>query len=128
MPKVPNFDSEAAKAVEYEGLPPLLPNRSYISDVLFKNVKNLFLPEADGDRIQDAFTTQGIRPGVVMVLNGTIACFGPEIFCSVGELTDSRARSLYIIDLKGGSILVSYGSSLGLSEIQGSISTGNGIV
>ena len=85
VPRVPNFDFEAAKAVEYEGLPPLLPNESYIGDLLFKNVKNLFLPEADGGRIQDAFTTQGIRSGVVMVLNGTIACFGPENSCSVAS-------------------------------------------
>lgn len=84
MPRVPNFDSEAAKAIEYEGFPPLLPNESYIGAVLFKNVKNLFLPEVDGDCIQDVFTTQGIRSGVVMVLNGTIACFGPENSCSVG--------------------------------------------
>ncbi|KAH9012023.1 carbohydrate esterase family 9 protein [Lactarius pseudohatsudake] len=106
VPKVPNFDSEAARAVEYEGLPPLLPNESYIGDVLFKNVKNLFLPGADGDRIRDAFTTQGIHLGVVMVLNGTVACFGGSI----------------------SPTLVSYGSSLGLSEIQGEISTGDGTV
>ena len=131
VPRVPNFDSEAAKAVEYEGLPPLLPNESYIGDVLFKNVKNLFLRETDGDRIQDAFTTQGIRSGVVLVLNGTVACFGPENSCSEGEFIDSRARTVRIIDLKGGSIsptLVSYGSPLGLSEIQREISTGDGIV
>ncbi|KAH9083405.1 carbohydrate esterase family 9 protein [Lactarius deliciosus] len=130
VPKVPNFDSEAARAVEYEGLPPLLPNESYIGDILFKNVKNLFLPGADGDRIQDAFTTQGIHFGVVIVLNGTVACFGPENSCSLDEFTDSHAP-MRIIDLKGGSIsptLVSFGSSLGLSEIQGEISTGDGTV
>ncbi|KAH9001980.1 carbohydrate esterase family 9 protein [Lactarius hatsudake] len=122
LPKVPNFDSEAARAVEYEGLPPLLPNESYIGDVLFKNRTD--------DRIQDAFTTQGIHFGVVMVLNGTVACFGPGNSCSLDEFTDSHAP-LRTIDLKGGSIsptLVSYGSSLGLSEIQGEISTGDGTV
>ncbi|KAH9061388.1 carbohydrate esterase family 9 protein [Lactarius vividus] len=127
VPKVPNFDSEAARAVEYEGLPPLLPNESYIGDVLFKNVKKLFLPGADDDRIQDAFTTQGIHSGVVIVLNGTVACFGPENSCFL----DGSRAPLRIIDLKGGSIsptLVSYGSSLGLSEIQGEISTGDGTV
>ncbi|KAI9463526.1 carbohydrate esterase family 9 protein [Lactarius psammicola] len=114
-----------------QAFPPLLPKESYIGDVLFKNVKNLFLPEAVGDRIQDAFTTQGIHSGVVMVLNGTVACFGPENACSVSELIDSRAHPVRIVDLKGGSIsptLVSYGSSLGLSEIQGEISTGDGTV
>ena len=131
VPRVPNFDSEALKAVEYEGLPPLFPAESYIGDVLFKNVMGLFLPDAGGDHIQDAFTTQGIHSGVVMVINGTVACFGPENSCSMGELTDSRARPLRIIDLEGGSIgptLVSYGSPLGLSEIQGEISTGDGTV
>ncbi|KAH9176445.1 carbohydrate esterase family 9 protein [Lactarius sanguifluus] len=109
VPKVPNFDSEAARAVEYEGLPPLLPNESYIGDVLFKN---------------------GIHSGVVMVLNGTVACLGPENSCSLDEFSDSHAPPR-IIDLKGGSIsptLVSYGSYLGLSEIQGEISTGDGNV
>lgn len=100
--------------------------------MLFKNVTNLFLPEADGDRIQDAFSTQGIHSGVVMVLNGTVTCFGPEKSCAVsGGPIDSRAHTLRIIDLKGGSIsptLISYGSSLGLSEIQGEISTGDGAV
>jgi hypothetical protein len=132
VPRVPNFDSEAARAVEYEGLPPLLLNESYIGDVLFKNVTNLFLPEADGDRIQDAFSTQGIHSGVVMVLNGTVTCFGPEKSCAVsGGPMDSRAHTLRIVDLKGGSIsptLISYGTSLGLSEIQGEISTGDGAV
>ncbi|KAF8274395.1 carbohydrate esterase family 9 protein [Lactarius quietus] len=129
VPRVPNFDTEAARAVEYEGLPPLLPNESYIGDVLFKNVKNLFLPEADGDRIQDTFSTLGIDFGVVIVLNGTIACFGSENSCSLGG--ERRAHTLRIIDLKGGSIsptLVSYGSSLGLSGIQGEVSTGDGTV
>ncbi|KAN0129746.1 carbohydrate esterase family 9 protein [Lactarius tabidus] len=132
VPRVPNFDSEAARAVEYEGLPPLLLNESYIGDVLFKNVTNLFLPKADGDRIQDAFSTQGIHSGVVMVLNGTVTCFGPEKSCAVsGGPMDSRAHTLRIVDLKGGSIsptLISYGTSLGLSEIQGEISTGDGAV
>ena len=132
MPRVPNFDTEAARAVEYDGLPPLLPNESYIGDVLFKNVTNLFLPEADGDHIQDAFSTQGILSGVVMVLNGTVTCFGPEKSCAVGGgPIDSRTHTLRIVDLKGGSIsptLISYGSSLGLSEIQGEISTSDGTV
>jgi hypothetical protein len=56
---------------------------------------------------------------------------------SVPKILVPRASSLVvmhalrIIDLKGGSIsptLVSYGSSLGLSEIQGEISTGDGTV
>lgn len=42
VPRVPNFDGEAARVVEYEGLPPLLPGESYIGDVLFKNVNSLF--------------------------------------------------------------------------------------
>jgi hypothetical protein len=125
VPKVPNFDREAAQAIGYEGLPPLLPNESHVGDVLFKNVKSLFLPEVDGDRIRDVFATENIDPGVVMVRNGSIACFGTESSCSA-TLIDVR-----IIDLQGGSIspsLVSYGSALGLSEIQGEASTRDGDV
>ncbi|KAI0305776.1 carbohydrate esterase family 9 protein [Multifurca ochricompacta] len=128
VPKVPNFDREATAAIEYEGLPPLLPDESYVGDVLFKNVKNFFVP---GDRIRDVFATQNIDSGVVMVRNGSIACSGSETSCSIAELADGRGRHVRIIDLKGGSIspsLVSYGSALGVSEIQGEVSTGDGAV
>ncbi|KAI0253986.1 hypothetical protein BJV78DRAFT_1280411 [Lactifluus subvellereus] len=126
VPKVPSFDREAAQVTRHEGLPPLLPDESHAGDVLFKNVKSLFMPEADGDRIRDVFTTPNIDSGVVVVRNGSVACFGSERSCSATLGHDVR-----IIDLQGGSIspsLVSFGTALGLSEIQGEVSTGDGDV
>lgn len=130
VPKVPKFDREAAQVIRYEGLPPLEPNESHVGDVLFKNVKNLFLPGTDGDRIRDVFTTSNIDSGVVVVRNGSVACFGSESSCSA-TLADGRGYDVRIIDLQGGSIspsLVSYGTALGLSEMQGEASTGDGNV
>jgi hypothetical protein len=130
VPKVPNFGREAAQAIRYDGLPPLLPDESHVGDVLFKNVKGLFLPEHDGDRILDVFATQNIDSGVVLARNGSIACFGTESSCSL-TLSDGDSHQVRIIDLQGGSIspsLVSYGPALGLSEIEGEVSTRDGDV
>ncbi|KAI0266867.1 carbohydrate esterase family 9 protein [Gloeopeniophorella convolvens] len=129
-PKVPNFDREASETLKYDGLPPLLPNDTHVGDVLFKNVKGLFLPDADGENVEDAFSVRNLDSGVVLVHNGSVACFGPsESTCSFDDLT--HGTPVRVIDLKGGSIspgLVSYGSALGLSEIQGEVSTGDGTV
>jgi len=128
VPKVPNFDREAAAAIEYEGLPPLLPNDSESQgDVLFKNVKSVLLQETN-DSIQDAFAARNIDSGVVVVRHGNIICLGSEKSCYARHI-GSQGHRVRIIDLQGGSIspaLVSYGSALGLSEIQGEVSTANG--
>jgi hypothetical protein len=128
VPKVPNFDREAAAAIEYEGLPPLLPNDTESQgDVLFKNVKSVFVQETN-DSIQDAFATRNIDSGVVLVRHGNIICLGSEESCYAQHI-GSRGHRVRIIDLQGGSIspaLVSYGSALGLSEIQGEVSTADG--
>jgi hypothetical protein len=130
VPKVPNFDREAAQAISYEGLPPLLPDESHVGDVIFKNVKSIFLPEVDGNRIRDVFAAQNINPGVAVVRNGSIACVGTESSCSATR-AEGHDHHVRIIDLQGGSIspsLVSYGTALGLSEIQGELSTRDGYV
>lgn len=41
VPQTPNFDKEARKAVEFEGLPPLTP-QSKVRSVVFINVKELW--------------------------------------------------------------------------------------
>ncbi|KAG6891468.1 hypothetical protein C0992_006199 [Termitomyces sp. T32_za158] len=46
-PKVPNFDKEAAKAVEYEGLPPLAPAKPLPSTTVFTNISSVYLPRDD---------------------------------------------------------------------------------
>jgi hypothetical protein len=114
-PKVPDFDKEASKAVEYEGLPPLLPTKHTKRSVLFINVKTLFTA-AD-----DTIRTESYENGSVLVNNGRVVCSG--------QCTASHDAE--IVDLQGGSLspgLVSFGSPLGLQEIEAEPSTNDGAV
>ncbi|KAH7888764.1 composite domain of metallo-dependent hydrolase [Phlebopus sp. FC_14] len=105
VPSVPDFDKEAAAAVHYDGLPPLLTTKAKSDTVLLYN------------------TT-----GVVVLNNGEIDCYGSYANCiaPLGSLEPFEWA-----DLQGGSIspgLITYGSSLGLDEIQGERSTRDGLV
>ena len=123
-PRVPNFDKEAADAVKYEGLPPLYPRKA-TSDVLFTNVKAVYIP-ASGD-IQQVFHAQHDSLGVVFVRNGVVVCSGLRSSC----LTSAISADAEVIDLRGGSIspgLVTFGSPLGLEEINQESSTNDGVV
>lgn len=129
-PRVPNFDKEAQDAIKYEGLPPLLPEKSRISgDVLFTNVKNLYM--LDDSRIVHSRlfhnTVDGkVFPPSVLVQNGQVTCTGQ---CT-GEAVLALVQNHTTIDLEGGALstgLVSFGAPLGLEEIQEEKSTNNGI-
>jgi imidazolonepropionase-like amidohydrolase len=116
-PKVPNFDDEAKKVVEYEGLPDLTPNKTLErNSAIFTNVKSLHTIQ-DGS-VQEMFSVQeDMRYGTVVVQDGSIICHGPGEACA--QLADSSARA-NAIDLDGGAIspgLVSFGCGLGLGEI-----------
>ena len=130
-PKVPNFDKEAEDAIKYEGLPPLLAEKNKLTgDVLFKSVKNVYMPirskishsrlfsiVADGERV----------PPSVLVQKGRITCMG---WCTQGRVM-ARTENVTIIDLDGGALspgLVSFGAPLGMEEIQQEESTNDGIV
>ncbi|KAH9176442.1 carbohydrate esterase family 9 protein [Lactarius sanguifluus] len=127
LPKVPNFDREAEEAVTFEGLPPLLPKRASTDFVLFTGVRSVILPGRD--YLAELFSAQEDEAGVVAVQNGDIICYGTAAACSLDNLADGeRVR---VVDLQGGAIspgLLTYGSPLGLQEIEAEPSTGDGRV
>ena len=124
-PKTPNFDKEASLALEYDGLPPLLPEHSKSKTVVFTNVSEVLVKE--GYDIQELSISQSTGEGVVVVENGHISCAGSDVACA-SAMHQSDAQH---INLMGGSIspgLLSFGSPLGLQEIQGEASTSDGYV
>ncbi|KAI0320932.1 carbohydrate esterase family 9 protein [Amylostereum chailletii] len=126
-PEVPNFDREVEETLKYDGLPPLLPNKSEANTILFTNVKSVILPRLD--TLQEAFSAQE-EMGVAIVKDGSLVCHGVPSTCVVDDFL-AADDSLRVIDLQGGALspgLTSFGSDLGLSEIRGEASTRDGIV
>ncbi|THG99949.1 hypothetical protein EW026_g2520 [Hermanssonia centrifuga] len=104
-PQTPDFDKEASDAVKFDGLPPLGPKTSNDDFVVFTNVSRVLTMDTKG--IEDIFVAGG-ELGVALVHNGKL-----------------------FVDLAGGWIspgLISFGSVLGLEEIQGEASTSDGYV
>ena len=144
LPTTPDFGEQVKAAIQYQGLPPLTPNRAKADTIVFTNVSSVY--ERSWPSIQEVFSARDGEPGVVVVRKGEIACFGSRHVClaSISAL-DHEFESF---DLQGGSItwvfftvnhsidsnasfspgLVSYGSPLGLEEIQGEESTHDGVV
>ncbi|KAF5380447.1 hypothetical protein D9615_004475 [Tricholomella constricta] len=123
IPKTPNFDKEAEEALKYDGLPPLEPAEDDSGVVVFTNVSSIYLRR--GHTILEVFSSRvKKRAGIVVVEHGAVTCAGD---CSEATIASGFRR----IDLDGGSIspgLVSFGSSLGLTEIQMEASTNDGKV
>ncbi|KZV86711.1 composite domain of metallo-dependent hydrolase [Exidia glandulosa HHB12029] len=116
LPKPPNFDEEAKKAVEWEGLPPLHPKQSWKGTVKFVHVGTLWASGVDGLQAQTLSV-----PSTVIVQGGRVLCTGCSDFHGDVETT---------VDLAGGALapsLVSYGSTLGLQEIPSESTTADGI-
>lgn len=127
LPRVPNFDREAEEAVMFEGLPPLLPERAATDVILFTNVNSVILPIRDD--LAEAYSALGDETGVVVVRNGGITCYGSEAACPLDNLIGGE--QVRVVDLQGGAIspgLLTYGSPLGLQEIEAESSTGDGPV
>ncbi|KAH8825118.1 carbohydrate esterase family 9 protein [Flagelloscypha sp. PMI_526] len=105
---VPNFDKEAEEAVKWDGLPPLKPKATE-GDVIFLNVATIFSREAGEIRSQVLPSSQGVA---------------------------QNARPMWpdsprLLIFQGGSIfpgLTTFGSPLGVSEIDQEDSTNDGIV
>lgn len=126
VPETPNFDKEAADAVKYEGLPPLEPIKSVEGAVVFINVKSLTTRGRAGAKSVQSMITESGGPGVVVVHEGKVVCAGAEENCA-SFLSESDET----VDLQGGAIspgLVSFGSPLGLEEIEAESSTSDGYV
>ncbi|KAG6831393.1 hypothetical protein H0H92_010995 [Tricholoma furcatifolium] len=121
VPQVPNWDKERERALKWDGLPPLL-SKPIKDRVVFANVKAVWKREFNGN-VAAVFTSPNAGElGVVVVENGQIVCMAPS--CS------ADAKVSNVIDLRGGAIspgFMTYGSPLGLEEIAGELSTGDGI-
>ncbi|KAH8116643.1 composite domain of metallo-dependent hydrolase [Phellopilus nigrolimitatus] len=127
VPKTPNFDKEAANAVKYEGLPPLAPEKSLVGTVAFTNVRSMTILTAESEGIVNAFEAQNDEFATIVVERGRVTCAGVQSTCS----SFMSASDAEVVDLKGGAIspgLVSFGSPLGLEEIEGESSTSDGFV
>jgi hypothetical protein len=127
-PKVPNFDEEAKKALEYDGLPPLETSESTEEYVVLKNVRSVF-------------RRQGLNVAEMLNLNsngglGTVVIQAGKIICaSAGGCLEAESALKYsntiVIDLHGGAVspgLLSFGSPLGLQDITSEPSTSDGVV
>ncbi|KAF5393062.1 hypothetical protein D9757_001113 [Collybiopsis confluens] len=133
VPKTPGFKEEREAALEYDGLPPLGPKKSFPGIVMFKNIGSLFLDKGHGiEQIFSPWTenndsSDAIAPQIAVVENGKIVCIGS----TSEECSSSAYLKAHIVDLDGGSLapgLLSYGSSLGLVHISGERSTQDGTV
>jgi hypothetical protein len=130
-PHTPNFDHEAAAALEYDGLPSLESNR--IAElVVFTNLTAVWVRgDHNVEKAYEWNNALGSDVGVVGVNAGKIVCVGQQECAEHSE--DSIARGVIpkVVDLECGAIqpgLVSFGSALGLQEIAAEASTADGFV
>ncbi|KAJ7054501.1 composite domain of metallo-dependent hydrolase [Mycena amicta] len=123
VPAAPNWDKEIAETIKYEGLPPLEPVKSVKGIIVFQNVGSIFFKDPKTRVVNEMYSTAAKKQSAVAVVEeGRLVCFG---ICS-----EVGSDALHI-DLEGGSIhpaLVSFGSPLGLSHINGEASTNDGPV
>ncbi|ESK97124.1 carbohydrate esterase family 9 protein [Moniliophthora roreri MCA 2997] len=128
-PKVPNFDDEARKAIQYDGLPPLTPSESSSETVVFTNVKTVFTRSSNGN-VKTLYETQGEKSlGTVVATGGKVVCTGIHETCMKSSVRNGIDTTF--VDLQGGSIfpaLVSFGAPLGLEHINQEPSTNDGDV
>ncbi|KAJ3745366.1 carbohydrate esterase family 9 protein [Lentinula detonsa] len=125
-PKIPNYDEEARKAVEYDGLPPLSPTESSSELVIFTNVKQVFI-KSSMRVVRDFFVHDEDALGELIASKGKPICWGSHGTCSF--IVGSRTSKPTIVDLQGGSVspaLSYYGSPLGLQHITLEPSTTDG--
>lgn len=132
IPHVPTWDDERREAVEWEGLPPLGPKKLVKGKVVLKNVKDVWIRGEEGVK-ERWFAKDGKTSGTVVLVNGAIACVGDAGWCltDAGELGGNKDTDQVEIDLAGGSVgpgLMTFGSPLGIEEIAGEASTGDGLL
>lgn len=126
VPKVPNWDEERRKAIEWEGLPPL--GGIQVHDtVVFTNVSELWVRHPEHGIVQQINAgLEDLDPEdqVVVIGSGKVTCMGSSGSCAGLMSSDSKRTNL------GGGVispgLTSFGSVLGLQEIEQEASTGPG--
>ena len=129
LPKVPNFDAEAIEALKYDGLPPLEPTAASAGTIVFANVSSVFLRTSGSASVEQH---TGIEEGAsmsVVVRAGHVVCLGLSSSSCVHDALRASNGDVQLVDLVGGAIspgLTTYGSALGLEEIQGEVSTRDG--
>lgn len=126
IPKVPSWDEERKKAVEYEGLPPLGANQTIKGKLVLKNVREVWIRGEEGIK-ETWFAKPGQESGTVVLTNGAISCVGSEGWCLDAQKGHSDDDDE--IDLRGGAVgpgLMTYGSPLGTEEIAGEVTTTDG--
>lgn len=126
VPEVPSWDEERQRAIEWEGLPPL--GGTQVRDtVVFTNVSELWIRHPEHGIVQQfnaGLVDFDSKDQVVVVDSGKVTCVGPSDSCARFMSPDSRHANL-----RGGVIspgLTSFGSTLGLQEIEQEASTGPG--
>jgi hypothetical protein len=122
LPITPNFDKDAAAAVEHDGLPPLTSKKS--QHTMFTNVSSLYTK--NGHHIDVMDVGEESERLTVVVRNGTITCVDKRGTCQY--LADDYVD---IVNLHGGSLapgLTTFGSPIGLVEIRMEASTNDGKV
>ena len=123
VPEVPNWDKERQRTIEWEGLPPLGGNQVR-ETVVFTNVSELWVRHPEHGVVLQFDARSDPKEHVVVVNSGKVVCTGPSDSCIGFVGSDSKHT-----DLRGGVIspgLTSFGSCLGLQEIEGERSTGPG--
>ncbi|CDO69917.1 hypothetical protein BN946_scf184568.g3 [Trametes cinnabarina] len=121
-PKVPNFDAERKATFNSEGLPPLESNKTIGGRVLFRNVQEVFLRQSSQSVGVATHLEGNVGVTHVVVDRGRVTCVGPA--CE-GEGRNAEA----VMDLQGGALapgMMTFGSSLGIEEIESEPSTGDG--
>ncbi|KAH8094913.1 hypothetical protein BXZ70DRAFT_946606 [Cristinia sonorae] len=129
IPHVPKFSKERKAAVKYEGLPPLQPKKLERDTVVFKNVRQVWMRGELG--LRERWTARpGQEGGIVVLKKGAIACVGKEDWCfDFDGATDREQLKKKAIDLHGGAVgpgMMTFGSPLGVEEIDGEASTQDG--
>lgn len=133
LPQTPNFDVEAAEAVRYEGLPPLIPQAASDGDFLFVNVSALWavrnLDIVPLGISSDGSSIKMVHHASVLVKQGKITCMiiseeDSPSSCDLGSDTSYK-----VVNLEGGIIapaLTTFGTEVGVSEIRLESSTNDG--
>jgi len=126
VPGVPDWGKERQRTIEWEGLPPLGGTQVHEA-IVFTNVSELWVRHPERGIVQQfnaGFKNFDPKDQVVVVNSGKISCVGPSDSCARFMSLDSKRTNL-----RGGVIspgLTSFGSTLGLQEIEQESSTGPG--